>query len=48
MPRDSQSQDSIITTVLSLFCGVVCRDTPLAQFFGKQYIGKGAFEASVL
>ncbi|GLH13439.1 hypothetical protein R5R35_002953 [Gryllus longicercus] len=33
MPRASSEQDSIITTVLSLFCGVVCRDTPLGQMF---------------
>nr|CAD7575499.1 unnamed protein product [Timema californicum] len=35
LPRaSSQSQDSIVTTLLALVCGVVCRDTPLGQAFG--------------
>ncbi|XP_067007649.2 calpain-A isoform X3 [Anabrus simplex] len=34
MPRaSSESQDSIINTLLSILCGVVCRDTPLGQAF---------------
>nr|CAD7448572.1 unnamed protein product [Timema bartmani] len=34
LPRaSSQSQDSIVTTLLALVCGVVCRDTPLGQAF---------------
>ncbi|XP_049959739.1 calpain-A isoform X1 [Schistocerca serialis cubense] len=33
MPRDSSESQDIITTVLSLLCGLVCRDTPLAQAF---------------
>lgn len=34
MPRSSsESQDSFINSILSMLCGVVCRDTPLAQAF---------------
>ncbi|CAG2056308.1 unnamed protein product [Timema podura] len=39
LPRaSSQSQDSIVTTLLALVCGVVCRDTPLGQAFGLKVV----------
>ncbi|XP_021935906.1 calpain-A-like isoform X2 [Zootermopsis nevadensis] len=33
LPGRSSSQDSVITMILSVLCGVVCRDTPLGQAF---------------
>ncbi|XP_069668673.1 calpain-A isoform X5 [Periplaneta americana] len=33
LPGRSSSQDSFVTALLSILCGVVCRDTPLGQAF---------------
>ncbi|XP_023725355.1 calpain-A isoform X7 [Cryptotermes secundus] len=33
LPGRSSSQDSIVNTILSVLCGVLCRDTPLGQTF---------------
>ncbi|GFG39570.1 hypothetical protein Cfor_01000 [Coptotermes formosanus] len=33
LPGRSSSQDSIVNMILSILCGVVCRDTPLGQAF---------------
>lgn len=33
LPGRSSSQDSIVNMILSVLCGVVCRDTPLGQAF---------------
>lgn len=31
----SSSQNGIVNMLLSLVCGAACKDTPLAQVFGK-------------
>ncbi|KAJ9595245.1 hypothetical protein L9F63_013455 [Diploptera punctata] len=39
LPSSSSSQDSIVSMILSLVCGIACRDTPLGSAFETKNAG---------